>query len=166
MNNKIIEQYLASYYDGTATNEEIQALETFFSGTDMPDQWKDEQQLFLRIRSSEKTPLPEGLEARLEKSLDAHISRSKRISLNQINYKIAGIAAAILLCIGITFYQGPFTNSPEITADTYKDPQEAALVASEALAFLSSNLNKGMEQVAEAKKDIQEVNKIISNQLK
>lgn len=166
MNDKIIEQHLTSYYNGTATNEEIQTLETFFSDTDIPNKWKSEQQLFLTLRSSETTPLPDGLEARLEKSLDAHISRSKKISLNSMAYKITGIAAAILLCIGILFYQNPFESTSNTTADTFKDPQEAALVASQALAFLSSNLNKGMEQVSEAQKDFQEVNTILNNQLK
>ncbi|WP_085537318.1 hypothetical protein [Massilibacteroides vaginae] len=107
-------------------------------------------------------PLPDGLEARLEKSLDIHIAKSRKISLRRTLYKVSGIAAAILLCIGITFYQNPSGT----TTDTYKDPQEAALVASEALAFLSSNLNIGMEQVSDAQKDIQEVNEILNNQLK
>lgn len=107
-------------------------------------------------------PLPDGLEARLEKSLDTHIAKSKRISLKRTVYKITGIAAAIVLCIGITFYQNP----SGATTDTYADPQEAALVAGQALAFLSSNLNKGMEQVSDAKKDFQEVNEILNNQLK
>lgn len=111
-------------------------------------------------------PLPDGLEARLEASLDAHISKSKKVSLNRMAYKITGIAAAILLCVGILFYQDPPASTAGTTADTYQDPQEAALVASEALAFLSSNLNIGMEQVSDAQKDIQEVNEILNNQLK
>jgi hypothetical protein len=166
MNDKIIEQHLASYYNGTATDEEIRTLEAFFSHTDVPAQWKDEQQLFLQLRSSETIPLPDGLEARLEKSLDAHIAGSKRIHLSRMTYKIAGVAATVLLCIGIAVYQNSFNTPSEMTADTYQDPQEAALVAGQALAFLSSNLNKGMEQLSDAQKDFQEVNEILNKQIK
>lgn len=51
-------------------------------------------------------------------------------------------------------------------ADTYSDPEQAAKVASEALTLLSLNLNKGIDRVSDAKKEIQEVNKLINDQLK
>ncbi len=166
MNDKLVKQYLTSYYEGTSTEEEIKALETFFSRTDMPEQWKDEASHFLQLRRMETIPVPEGLEARLEKSLDAYITKKKKINLKYTTYKITGIAAAILLCIGIAFYQASTKSETTIMADTYSDPEQAAKVASEALTLLSLNLNKGLDRVSDAKKEIQEVNKLINDQLK
>jgi len=166
MNDKTIEQYLAAYYNGTATQEEEKALVRFFSDTNVPERWQEEQQALLLLHKSSEVPIPEGLKQRLEQKLDNHISKGKRFTLRKTAYKITGIAAAILLCLGIAFYQSPFTDNSGVTADTYKDPHEAALVAGQALAFLSSNLNKGMEQVNEAEKEIQQVNEILNNQLK
>lgn len=167
MTDKIIKQYLAAYYDGTATEQEEQALENFFSdSSNVPDHWKEEQKTFRLLQESAKIPLPTGLEERLETRLNTHIEKSKRFTLKPISYKIAGIAAAILLCVTISINQGLFTGNSGMTADTYKDPHEAAVVAQQALVFLSQNLNKGIDQVNEAEKDLQEVNEILNNQLK
>ena len=167
MTDKIIEQYLAAYYNGTATEQEEQALTDFFSGSNnVPEHWKEEQKTFLLLQESAKIPLPAGLEERLNTHLDAHIAKRKKFKLKHISYKIAGIAATILLCITIGINQGLFTDNSGVTADTYKDPQEAALVAQQALIFLSQNLNKGIDQVNEAEKELQQVNEILNNQLK
>jgi hypothetical protein len=162
MNDKMIKQILDSYYNGTATEEEIQTIEEFFARTDIPEHWEPERTLFLQVRAAETIPLPEGLESRLERVLDKHIARRKRFRLNGYTYRIAGVAAVLLLCLGIAFY--PF--APKTTADTFQDPEEAALVAGKALALLSNTLNSGIGQVAEAEKNIQEINQIVNSQLK
>lgn len=167
MNDKTIKQYLAAFYDGTATEQEEQALADFFADkVNVPSLWKEEREVFLLIRKSAHTPLPEGLSKRLEKSLDTHISKGKTFRIKPIAYKITGIAAAVLLCIGIALNQASFNNDRNMTADTYQDPHEAAKVAGEALAFLSSNLNKGIDQMEDAQKEMQQVSNILNNQLK
>lgn len=168
MNDKIIEQYLAAYYDGTATEQEEQVLDAFFSKTDLPERWKEDQQIFLMLRDSAKITLPEGLSERLEKRLNEHIAKkNRRFTLRGNFYKIAGVAAAILLCLGITFYQNSsYSDKVNVTADTFEDPYEAAKVAEQALTFLSLNLNKGVDQMKDAEKEMQQVNEILNNQLK
>ena len=51
------------------------------------------------------------------------------------------------------------------TADTFTDPEEAAVVAQNALAFMSRNLNKGLGQVNEASQEITKINKIVNKHL-
>lgn len=166
MNDKIIEQYLAAYYNGTATEQEEKQLIAFFTDeTTVPLKWLEERKIFLLLQESAKIEVPEGLGERLEETLNQHIKKNRRFTIRRTAYKIAGIAAAVLLCMGIGFYQGTLTNQ-NVTADTYENPQDAAIAAGEALAFLSSNLNKGMEQVSDAKKEMQHVNEVLNNQLK
>ncbi len=167
MNDEKIKQLLDAYYNGTATREEEQDLVAFFLGDqDVPERWKEAKRTFLLVYHTAQIPLPEGLEERLVERLDKQINKNKRIALNRTLYRITAIAAVALLCVGIAFYQGAATGSSKTIADTYTDPHEAAQVAGKALAFMSSNLNKGLEQVDDANKEIQEVNKILNQQLK
>jgi len=69
-----------------------------------------------------------------------------------------------LLCIGIFQFIAP--EKEHQLADTYTNPQEAAIAAQEALAFLSVNLNKGIEQVNEAQQEMNKVNEILNIHLK
>ena len=76
---------------------------------------------------------------------------------------ISGIAAAILGALFLIFTE---TNRPApIMADTFTDPEEAAVVAQNALAFMSRNLNKGLGQVNEAGQEITKINKIVNKHL-
>lgn len=168
MNDKIMEQYLEAFYAATATPQEVQALTDFFADESrLTPRWREERKVFLLIRDASETPLPKGIDKRLEKQLDRHIAKQKRYVIGRRGYQIAGIAAACLLClsIAVNYYISPVKEMP-LATDTYKDPHEAAQVAGEALTFLSSNLNKGMEQVEEAQKEIEQVNRILNKQLK
>lgn len=167
MNDKMIEQYLEAFYAGTATPQELQALADFFADEGrLSPKWQKERKAFLLIRNAGEIALPEGLEARLVKRLDKHVADKKRHTIGQRRYQIAGIAAAFLLCLSIAVSYITPGEKVSLTADTYKDPHEAARVAGEALTFLSFNLNKGMDQVEEAQKEIKQVNLILNKQLK
>ena len=50
-------------------------------------------------------------------------------------------------------------------AATFTDPEEAAVVAQNALAFMSRNLNKGLGQGNEASQEITKINKIVNKHL-
>ena len=106
----------------------------------------------------EDLALPEGLSERLERRIDflAQEEVSPRVSRS-------GIAAAILGALFLIFTE---TNRPAPTmADTFTDPEEAAVVAQNALAFMSRNLNKGLGQVNEASQEITKINKIVNKHL-
>ena len=111
----------------------------------------------------EDLALPEGLSERLERQIDflAQEEISPRVSRRRSFYWISGIAAAILGALFLIFTE---TNRPApVMADT--DPEEAAVVAQNALAFMSRNLNKGLGQVNEASQEITKINKIVNKHL-
>ena len=108
----------------------------------------------------EDLALPEGLSERLERRIDflAQEEVSPRVSRRRSFYWISGIAAAILGALFLIF------TAPTM-ADTFTDPEEAAVVAQNALAFMSRNLNKGLGQVNEAGQEITKINKIVNKHL-
>ena len=104
----------------------------------------------------EDLALPEGLSERLERRIDF-------LAQEEVSPRVSGIAAAILGALFLIFTE---TNRPApIMADTFTDPEEAAVVAQNALAFMSRNLNKGLGQVNEAGQEITKINKIVNKHL-
>lgn len=112
--------------------------------------------------------LPEGLSDRLERHIDQlaaeerearKLSPAKKRSL----YWLGGIAASFLVAMAI-FFQ--VENKPvyPTMADTFSDPQEAAIAAQNALAFLSTQFNKGLDQVSDASKEVEKANAIVNKQ--
>lgn len=113
--------------------------------------------------------LPEGLSERLEGYLDGlaieeHEKQAGRVRMRAL-YWLTGVAAALLLGIAL-FFQTENVNRPPTTADTFNTPEEAAVAAQEALAFLSTQFNKGLDQVSEAKSEVDKVNEIVNKQMK
>ena len=107
----------------------------------------------------EDLALPEGLSERLERQIDflAQEEISPRVSRRRSFYWISGIALFLIFTE---------TNRPApVMADTFTDPEEAAVVAQNALAFMSRNLNKGLGQVNEASQEITKINKIVNKHL-
>jgi cytochrome c-type biogenesis protein CcmH/NrfG len=107
-------------------------------------------------------PLPQGLAGRLEKQIDAYAAREKSHKTHRL-YRLAGLAALMLLCIGIFLQTG---RQPHTPADTFADPAEAAAAAEHTLAFVSAQLNKGLEQVSNAGQEFEKVNEILNKHLK
>jgi len=115
---------------------------------------------------NEEQALPEGLSERLEQYIDmlsADEQQTKRRSLfrRRSLYWFSGVAAALVVAIAVFFQTESSMPHEQVTADTFTDPEEAAIVAQNALAFMSLQLNKGLEQVAEAGQEMQKVNQIL-----
>ncbi|MDF9830525.1 hypothetical protein [Parabacteroides sp. PF5-6] len=117
----------------------------------------------------EEQELPQGLSDRLEQYIDQlaaedHQKQAKRVKMRTL-YWMTGVAASLLLGIALFFPTESFNPRPT-TADTFKSPEEAAAAAQEALAFLSLQLNKGLDQVSDAKGEVEKVNEIVNKQIK
>ena len=166
MNEKQIQQQLDAFYNGMATAEEERQLREFFSGDkEVPEHWKGEQKAFCAIVSATEIPLPEGLAERLEQRIDEHTRKAKRISIRRVSSWAIAAAAVGLLCLKLFMGEGNFSTNDRLMADTYQDPEEAAMVASQALVFVSSNLNKGMKQLDMVQNEMNNVNRILNEQL-
>ena len=129
---------------------------------------KQIDELINKVLREDQT-LPEGLSERLEQQIDAWAAAEKKETIRssfrrRSLYWLSGAAAIALLCVGIFQFVAP--EKEHQLADTYTNPQEAAIAAQEALAFLSINLNKGIEQVNEAQQEMNKVNEILNIHLK
>lgn len=130
---------------------------------------KQIDELINKVLQEDQT-LPEGLSERLEQQLDAWPATEKKETVRssfrrRSLYWFIGAAAIALLCIGI-FRFTDFNEGKHQLADTYTDPQEAAIAARKALAFMSVNLNKGIDQMNNAQQEMHKVNHILNKHLK
>lgn len=130
---------------------------------------KQIDELINKVLHEDQT-LPEGLSQRLEQHIDAWATAEQketpRSSFRRRSlYWLSGaVAAILLLCVSI-FQLTPDRHQQPL-ADTYSNPQEAAIAAQKALALLSSNLNKGIEQINDAQEEVDKVNYILNKHLK
>lgn len=161
-----MEQLLKKFYEGVSTPEEERFLKDYFlNEKNVEARWQTDRELFRRLYG-EQIQVPEGVSGRLAETIrqmDAssrHSQRRRQLWL----YRISSVAAVALLCIGLFFTtREPAKPSP---ADTFNNPEEAAVVAGQALAFLSTQLNHGLNQVADAEQKIETVNRILNKYLK
>ncbi|MDR0962053.1 MAG: hypothetical protein LBM62_05800 [Mediterranea sp.] len=122
--------------------------------------------------------LPEGLPDRLllhlqrlaaeqptEQSGEQKPQTKLSIRRRKMNLRLVGIAASLLICAGLYTALTFYPPTPQ-RKDTFTNPQEAALVAQNALMLLSTQLNKGLKPVAEAGHDMDKVGATLTNQLK
>lgn len=123
----------------------------------------------IRKALQQEQEMPEGLSDRLEQHIDRLAAEEKRRTVSRVKkrsiYWLGGVAAALILGVAI-FFRTEDTPVKPAVADTFSDPYEAAVAAGEVLAFLSIHFNQGLEQVSEARQEIEKVNEIVSKQLK
>lgn len=153
-----IRQLLKKYYEGCSTPEEERALRDYFLNAAETDaSLQADRELFLALAGAE-IRMPDGLSRRLERAIEQRTAAGPG---RRIWRYVAGSAAAVvLLCIGL-FFMTREPAGPSL-ADTFDDPQEAAMVAGKALAFISGELNRGLSRVADADAEIGKVNQIIN----
>jgi hypothetical protein len=154
MNNlEKIEVLIEKYYRGETTVREENELRDFFRNGDVPDRLKTEAGIFGFFYSEAETPLPGDLESRLG-SMGPVTRRPGRIpGRNLRTYLVSGIAAAILVLIGIFVDMRIREAGPlEVKTDTYEDPYLAYAEAKKVLYLVSEKLNTGREPLKKLEK--------------
>lgn len=140
MKKEELNRLLEKYYSGESTVEEEGALRSFFTETDMPEDYDAEKVIFGYYSDSMDIPEPsDDFEGRI---LDG-ISRSEK-PLRSANSKnvtlfILSTAAGLLIMIGSYFF---FADKGELQ-DTFTDPEIAYAETIKILMDVSSQLNKG-----------------------
>jgi hypothetical protein len=143
-----IKRLLDRYYDGTTTEEEEEALRTYFNGSDIDASLREESVFFTALQSSE-CPIPTGMEGRLSRQISQwnNIEVATQRTIRHINLRwVVGIAASLLLLFatGTIVYQHE-NESPQAEQDTYTNAKDAYAETSKALMKFSKSLNKGIE---------------------
>ena len=159
-----IEQILKKFYEGVSTQEEERFLtEYFLNEENVDERWKADQQIF-RILHDTQIQVPAGVSERLEQSImQRNVSLKILPRKRTIYYWISSAAAVALLCIGFFFATREQPSSH--MADTFSDPEKAALVAEQTLAFVSAHLNNGLNKVAEAEQELEKVHQLLNKHL-
>ena len=166
---KKTEQLLADFYNGDTTPEEEEILMNFFNNEDLDKKWHTDRDLFHALYDPSRIPLPKGFSERLESVIDNHIAetadRKSSPKMRKLFISLLSAAAVALLCIGLFFTFGK-TSKSDFMADTYKNPEEAAIVAEQTLLFISAKLNQGLHPLEVVKENIHKTNELINEHLK
>jgi len=159
-----IEQLVTKFYEGVSTPEEERLLMDYFlNETNVDEKWKEEQQLF-RLLQDTQIQVPAEVSQRLEESIMQLDAPRKFLPFRKKwYYWISSAAAVVVLCIGLFF--ATRESSPPKMADTFNNPEEAALVAQQTLVFMSAQLNKGLNKVTDAGQELDRVNQILNKHL-
>lgn len=122
MNIDKIRHLLASYYDGTATGAEVNALKRYFvEAEDIPDDLRLDATIFRAMAAADAPAVPADLEQRI---IDSTIGSHRRSRF--LNWRVVVSAAAslaLLLSLGLAFL-------PEQSVD---EPAEKTYLASSVL---------------------------------
>lgn len=165
-----IEKLIADYYEGKTSVEEEKELKRFFETQEVPPHLLADKKLFQEMYNDcNETEVPPHLEQKLSHLIDTWAEEEKTIRPHQkkkvINWQwISGVAASICIILSIGLYPYLEQEKPTLT-DTYSNPQDAYKEAQKALLLVSNNLNKGVSQMENARKDMNKVNKILNEQL-
>jgi len=175
-----IKQLINKFYEGISTQEEeLLLMEYFLNEKNIDERWKEEQRLF-RLLHDANIQVPAEVSKRLEESIINMEESTAKLTENQLiipletsgkstsqrrkwYYWISSAAAVALLCIGLFFTMNEPTHST--LADTFSNPEEAALVAQQTLAFMSLQLNKGLDMAADAGQEFEKVNQLLNKHL-
>ena len=163
MDEQHIRNLLAAFYQGDTNVEEEKQLVTFFQQKNLSPEWDTDRTLFLALYDAADIPIPQGLSARLEDTIHSFEATNPLETrtfgtTRRLYLRIASVAASLLLCIGLYV---SYTQSVRTMPDTYNNPEEAAVMAEETLAYVSEQLNKGLKPIATANENIDKAQQTI-----
>lgn len=161
-----VEKLLAKFYEGKTTIGEEQELHRYFETEEVPEYLLADKEVFFALTDNGDIEVPIDLQNKLSKSIDRWEETEKRVVRIKHDRRIywqwvSGIAAGILLIFSVWTYVDRNENNTPALADTYTNPEDAYKEAQKALALVSMNLNKGMEQLENAQQKTEKVDKII-----
>ena len=139
-----LERLLHKYSDGTTSEAEEATLRTELSKADLPVHLKPYAEMFMFYQQErEKEFLGAGFDEQVLKKIN-YGQNPGRLGLL---WKLAGIAAAILLAVSLSYVAIRKEPLPAIADDTYSDPQKAFEETRKALMMLSGKFNEGAKHV-------------------
>ena len=150
-----IRKILDRFYQGETTLEEERMLEEYFSSTTVPQELIPDKDLFQSIGAgNDSVVVPTDLNQKIIDAIghvESKATRTRRISL----FSLSGLAAGLLIMIAVYLFFIR-TDKPELLAsnqmiDTFQDPMDAYEEAKRALAFVSSKLNNGTNELEHVK---------------
>lgn len=165
-----IEKLLDEFYEGNTTEKQEEALRYYFETQEVPEHLRNEKALFLSFRQDDCVEVPAGLEDKLNRMINEKEEEARRFfrrNKSQRNWRwVGGIAASLLLLFGIGYgisnYQSNHMEQPQ---DTFSNPQDAYKVLQATLIEVSADLNSGINQVKDSRREIKKIHKEIKKEI-
>lgn len=159
MDSKRIEELLKKYWECETSLEEEQELRTYFSGSAIPEQYKDAAPLFRYFNDTKKKSLEDsGFENEVMNAVTPKKGRVLRLVQNSM--RIA--AGIVVLMVAFVFIRKEIRKTtPQEIVDTYEDPQLAFEETKKALLIISKGIGQAESEAKkinlfnEAKEEIQ-----------
>ena len=139
-----LEELLGRYIEGISTSEEEAILREQLKNPQLTGDMKQLADLFAFCESERSIAIPDD---QFDKQLLKKIEKSQNPARLGLLWKMAGIAAAILMIISLSYVAFNEEPLPAVAEDTYTDPKKAFEETKKALMMLSSRFNEGTEQV-------------------
>jgi len=142
----VLKELLEKYYAGTSSEDEEKQLRLLLEHEDLPSEFDEDRILITGLYGKEKIPEPSSnLNGKIMSAIDDSEKNIKIIPGKRRLYSIISVAASVVIIISLWFLLQDTTQFK----DTYTDPQLAYNEAVEVLYRVSSNLNKGRDQLEE-----------------
>lgn len=157
MNTDTIRHLLEKFYNGETDADEEKILENYFLNDDVETEFSTDREVFLHlsaVKNDSDFTVPEGMQKRISENIDMWEKQSKANKLRYYTlYKyVSGIAAAVVILIGISVFMSKGQDDGAAMKDTFDNPQEAYLATENALQLFAEALNKGNAKMEKAKK--------------
>ena len=146
-----IRMMLDRFYRGETSLEEEKILENYFSSTTVPEALIPDKELFQSFGTErELIVVPDDLNQKIFTSIDQverKETKTRRISI----FSLSGLAAGLLVMVAVYLFYIR-TDRPSLLAsnqmkDTYEDPMDAYEEAKRTLAYVSSKMKNGTDEL-------------------
>jgi len=167
MNNEELKKILSEFYEGVTTEKQEKLLKAYFQQDEIAEEFTTEKEFFFHLCSTPVPECPAGLEANLVEMINKK-AEEERIFFHRNRTRqrwrwSGGVAATLLLLVVLGYSLTTFRQSPP--RDTFTDPQEAYLALQSTLVEVSSELNSGLNQWKETRKEIKDIHQEIIREI-
>lgn len=164
-----VEEMLRRFYEGETTEKQEQRLKEYFKKEVVPEHLVLDKKLFLALYEEDNSSVPAGLNEKLirmidEKSAEEAKHLSTGTSRKYLRW-VGGIAAGVGLLLSLGYGLDRFKAENNRPQDTFTDPQEAFHVMNAVLIEVSTNLNSGLNQLAEVRQEVKQINSEIQEEI-
>lgn len=157
------------YEAGETSLEEENTLGQYFANeSDIPAEWAPYQLIFQWREETKKITLPEDFSVKIASQLRDRPQASNGHTARVFSMRTIATwaaAAAVTLAIGFWFFQDnnglQYQEEKWAQQETFEDPEAAYEQTREALAFLSSKLQKGQNEASKSLGKLKELDKAI-----
>ena len=156
MKEDTIRHLLEKYYSGETDVNEEKILEDYFMHDEVSAEFSVDKKVFCHLaemKENDEITVPVGMEKRISDNIDMWEKQSKANKLRYYTlYRyVSGIAAAVVILIGISVFMPKNQDDSAVMKDTFDNPQEAYMATENALQLFAEAFNKGDAQIEKAR---------------